>query len=187
MRSALARSSGNRVSARLHRIANAEESLKGRQKHCTARWRDFSKIRPITPTQLRESTDHRIANHWWRSGMKQSFIRTGPIVLGIAAMVACGGDSTSPSQSAAVGSYTAFQFVTTGSSGQTNQLLIGSTVQITLAANGTTSGHLHLAASGSQPAFDADLAGRVAQKSKRIEFTQGVDNIVNHSVCTVQP
>ena len=119
--------------------------------------------------------------------MKQSFMRTGPIVLGITAMVACGGDSTSPSQSTAVGSYTAFQFVTTGSSGQTNQLLIGSTVQITLAANGTTSGHLHLAASGSQPAFDADLAGTWSQTGNVIDFTQAVDNFVNDMLFTIQP
>jgi hypothetical protein len=48
MRSALARSSGNRVGARLHRIANGEESLKGGRKHCTAPWRDYFKIRQIT-------------------------------------------------------------------------------------------------------------------------------------------
>jgi hypothetical protein len=119
--------------------------------------------------------------------MKQSFMRAGPILLGMAAIVACGGDSTAPSQSAVAGSYSAFQFVTTGSSGQTNQLFIGSTVEITLASNGTTTGHLHLAASGSQPVFDADLAGTWSQTGNVIDFTQAVDNFVNDLLFTIQP
>ena len=119
--------------------------------------------------------------------MRQSHMRIGPILLGIAALVGCGGDSTAPSQSAAAGSYSAFQFVTTGSSGQTNQLLIGSTVEITLASNGTTTGHLHLAASGSQPVFDADLAGTWSQTGDVIDFTQAVDNFLNDLLFTIQP
>ena len=119
--------------------------------------------------------------------MKQPFTRTRPIFLGIAAIVACGGGSTSPSQYAAAGSYSAFQFVTTGSSGQTNQLLIGSSVQIVLAPNGTTTGHLHLAASGSQPAFDADLAGTWSQSGNVIDFTEAVDNFVNAMLFTIEP
>ncbi len=114
-------------------------------------------------------------------------MRIGPILLGFAAMVACGSDSTSPSQSAAAGSYSAFEFVTTGSSGITNQLVIGSTVQITLASNGTTTGHLHLAASGSQQAFDADLAGTWSQTGNVIDFTESVDNFVNNMLFTIQP
>ena len=119
--------------------------------------------------------------------MKHSIMRIGPILLGFAAIVACGGDSTPPRQSAAAGSYSAFQFVTTGTSGQTNQLSIGSTVQITLASNGTTTGHLHLAASGSQQAFDADLAGTWSQTGNVIDFTQSVDNFVNDMLFTIQP
>jgi hypothetical protein len=119
--------------------------------------------------------------------MNKSIMRNGPILLGIAVIVACGGNSTSPSQSAAAGSYSAFQFVTTGSSGQTNQLSIGSTVQITLASNGTTTGHLHLAASGSQQAFDADLAGTWSQTGNVIDFTESVDNFVNDMLFTIQP
>ena len=114
-------------------------------------------------------------------------MKIGSIVVCFAAMVGCGGDSTTPSQSAAAGSYSALQFVTTGTSGQTNQLSIGSTVQITLASNGTTTGHLHLAASGSQQAFDADLAGTWSQTGNVIDFTQSVDNFVNDMLFTIQP
>ncbi|PYO07505.1 MAG: hypothetical protein DMD30_10825 [Gemmatimonadetes bacterium] len=90
--------------------------------------------------------------------MRQPLKRVSPFSFLVAALLACGGDSTGPAQPP-VGDYTAFQFVTTGGSGSTNQLLIGSTLQISLAANGTTSGHLHLAASGGNPPLDADMAG----------------------------
>jgi hypothetical protein len=92
-------------------------------------------------------------------------------------MSACGGDSTAP-PSVLVGSYTATEFTTTGSSGQTNQLLAGSTLNIALASNHTTSGHLHVVASGSTPAFDADLTGTWAQSGSSVTFSQPADTFV---------
>jgi hypothetical protein len=100
-------------------------------------------------------------------------------------MVACGGsDSTSPSTNLA-GSYTATQFVTTGSSGQTNQLQIGSTLVINLASNGTTTGHLHLAAQGGNPVFDYDMAGTWAQTGSTVAFSQTADTFVRNIPFTV--
>jgi hypothetical protein len=109
--------------------------------------------------------------------MKHSLMKFAPLILGFAAMAACG-DSTDP-PSPLVGSYTAVQFVTTGSSGQTNQILAGSTATITLAANHTTSGHLHVAASGSTPALDFDLTGSWTQIGNSVGFTQGADTFFN--------
>ena len=109
--------------------------------------------------------------------MKHSLIKRAPIFFGIATMVACGGDSTAP-PSVLVGSYNAVEFTTTGSSGQTNQLLAGSTLNISLAADHTTSGHLHVVASGSTPAFDADLAGTWAQSGNSVTFSQPADTFV---------
>ena len=84
-------------------------------------------------------------------------LMNGFTALTIAAMlVGCGSESTAP-QSAVVGTYNAFQWVTTGGSGQTNQLTIGSTLQITLNADGSTSGHMHVAASNGAPAADFGL------------------------------
>jgi len=109
--------------------------------------------------------------------MRPSLIKIAPILFGTVAMIACGSDSTAPS--VLVGSYTAVEFTTTGSSGQTNQLLAGSTLNITLAADHTTSGHLHVVASGSIPAFDADLTGTWAQSGSSVTFSMPADAFVS--------
>ena len=110
--------------------------------------------------------------------MKQTLIRRAPILIGIAALVACGGDSTAPNSTVA-GSYVATQFVTTGSSGQTNQILAGSTLSLNLNANGSVTGHLHLAATNSNPVVDADMAGTWAQAGNTVTFAQTADTFVN--------
>jgi len=108
------------------------------------------------------------------------------IAAALAATTACGNDSTSP-QSPLVGSYTAFQWVTTGGSGQTNQLNIGSTLQITLNADGSTSGHMHLAASNGSPAADFDMAGTWNESNNVVDFTQTADTFVRNMIFAVQP
>src|SRR2546423_9181971 len=75
----------------------------------------------------------------------------------VSAIAACGSDSTGPS-SPLVGSYTAFQFVTTGGAGQTKQLTARSTVQLTLNADGSTSRQKHLPANNRNPPADIELA-----------------------------
>ena len=103
----------------------------------------------------------------------------------VSAIAACGSDSTGPS-SPLVGSYTAFQFVTTGGSGQTNQLTAGSTVQLTLNANGSTSGHMHLAATNGNPAADFDLAGSWQQTGNVVDLTQTADTFLRDMAFAVQ-
>ena len=119
--------------------------------------------------------------------MKQSFMKLGPIFFGFAAMIACGGDSTAPQSGTVAGTYTATQFVTTGSSGQTNQILAGSSLHINLANNGTTTGQLHLAASGGSSALDADMAGTWTQNGSTIGFSQTADTFVRNMDFTVVP
>src|SRR3954465_6623273 len=109
--------------------------------------------------------------------MNQSLMKLSVGMIAATALLACGSDSTSPGVTA-VGAYSASQWVTTGGSGQTNQLVAGSTLQITLAGNGTTSGHLHVAASGSNPAFDADMAGTWTQDGMTVEISQPADTFV---------
>jgi hypothetical protein len=117
--------------------------------------------------------------------MKGSLMRLSPFFLVATAMMACGGsDSTSPSGNVA-GSYTATQFVTTGSSGQTNQLLAGSTLVINLAGNGTTTGHLHLAAQGGNPVLDFDMTGTWSQTGTTVNFSQTADTFVRNIPFTV--
>jgi hypothetical protein len=93
-------------------------------------------------------------------------------------MTACGSDSTGPSGESAVGNYTAIAFTTTGTSGQRNELNAGSTVVLNLAANGTTSGHLHIAPTNTDPAIDADLAGTWHQTGNVVTFTQTADTFI---------
>jgi hypothetical protein len=117
--------------------------------------------------------------------MKASAMKHGVGILAAALALACGSDSTAPGVSAA-GSYTATTFITTGPSGQTNQLLAGSTAAITLANNGTTSGHLHLAASASNPVVDADLTGTWRQSGMTVRFTiPAIDSFINDMPFTV--
>jgi hypothetical protein len=117
--------------------------------------------------------------------MNQAFMKRGVGIIAATLVLACGSDSTAPGVSAA-GSYRATTFMTTGPSGQNNQLLSGSTVSITLASNGTTSGHLHLAASGSNPAVDADLTGTWTQNGTTVRFSiPAVDSFINAMAFTL--
>ena len=110
--------------------------------------------------------------------MSHSLMKRAPLLFGIAALVACGGDSTAPN-SALVGTYVATQFVTTGSSGQTNQLLAGSTVSVHLASDRSFTGHLHLVATSANPALDTDLAGTWTQAGNTVTFTEAQDTFIN--------
>jgi hypothetical protein len=148
-------------------MASDEQSLAGSRKHCTARWRDFFKVIDL-PTRTAEES----------ARMSQSLIKRAPILFGIAALVACGGDSTAPNSPLA-GAYVATQFVTTGTGGQTNQILAGSTVAVNLASNGSAGGHLHLVATNMNPALDADLAGTWTQTGNTVTFTQAADTFIN--------
>ena len=121
--------------------------------------------------------------------MKLSAMKCLATIAMFAAAAGCGGSySTSPpSSSGLAGSYTAFQWVTTGGSGQTNQLVIGSTLQITLNNDGSTTGQMHLAASGGNPAKDFDMAGTWTQSGTNVDFTQAADTYVRDLVFAIQP
>ncbi|MFL5552110.1 MAG: hypothetical protein ACJ770_04800 [Gemmatimonadaceae bacterium] len=117
--------------------------------------------------------------------MKLALMKTGASVIGLAVVFACGGDTSGPCSNALTGSYIATEFVTTGSSGQTNQLLAGSTVNIALLCNGTTTGHLHLVQTASTPAFDADLAGTWTRTGNTVTFSQSADTFIRDMDFTV--
>jgi hypothetical protein len=111
--------------------------------------------------------------------MNHFLMRRAPILIGIAVLAACGGDSTAPNSTLA-GTYVATQFVTTGTSGQTNQILAGSTVSVNLASNGSVSGHLHLAATNANPVVEEDLAGTWTQTGNTVTFAQAADTFFNN-------
>ena len=105
----------------------------------------------------------------------------------LCAAVACGGDTTTGPPNAIVGNYVASQWVTTGGSGQTNQLLAGSTLYLALAGDGTTSGHLHVAASGANPVFDADMTGTWSEADNKVTISQSADTFVRDMTFNVVP
>lgn len=107
-------------------------------------------------------------------------------ILCAAAITGCGGSDnpTQPSLQIA-GNYAATEWVTTDGSGQTNQILAGSTLNITLAANGTTSGSLHMPASVVGQELDRDMAGTWTQAGTTVTFAQGADTFVRDMTFSV--
>lgn len=118
--------------------------------------------------------------------MKLSLGKSCASLALLVAITGCGSDSTGPA-GPPVGSYAATQFVATGSFGQVNHLTNGGSLNMTLAANGTTTGHLHMAASGSNPAFDADMAGTWTMNGNVVDFDQTADSFVRDMHFTLQP
>lgn len=114
--------------------------------------------------------------------MRQSLRKSRAILfVGLpVALLACGSSTTTPSGNSAAGSYSAIYFVTTGSAGQRNEVLAGSTLVLNLNADGTTSGHLHVAAAGANPAFDADMAGTWTQTAFTVNISQRADTFVRN-------
>jgi hypothetical protein len=116
--------------------------------------------------------------------MRQSWKMSRSILLvGLTAtlFLACGSSTTQPSGDSAAGNYTASSFVTSGNSGQRNELAYGSTLVLNLTAAGTTSGHLHIAANGAIQAFDADMAGTWTQSGTTVSISQSVDTFVRNT------
>jgi hypothetical protein len=97
------------------------------------------------------------------------------------------GDSTSPPADIAVGNYTAVSFVTTGNSGRKDEIVAGSTLVLNLNANGTTSGHLHMAAPGGGPDFDADMAGTWTRAGTTVDINQSADTFVRDTPFELTP
>ena len=112
-------------------------------------------------------------------------IRFAPILLGVAAMVGCT-DITSMSRNGPVGDYSAIILMSTENSVATNVLANGGTFTLILNANGTTNGRLHILASETRPALDADMAGTWTRNGTHVEFTQAADTFVRDMTFTIE-
>jgi len=119
--------------------------------------------------------------------MKQS-LKKSYSMLSIALpmlFLSCDG-STSPDDSVE-GDYTAIVFFTTPTGGSArNELEAGSSLTMSLGSDGTTSGHLHVAAFGTNPAFDADMTGTWTRNGEEVEFTQAADTFVRNMVFRIE-
>lgn len=116
----------------------------------------------------------------------RGILRSSVLLAGYVIVAACGSDSTGPSGESAAGNYTAVSFSTTGTAGQRDELAAGTTVTLNLAANGTTSGQLHIAPTNTNPAVDVDLAGTWHQNGNLVTFTQTSDSFVRDLQLTLE-
>ena len=124
--------------------------------------------------------------------MKQTMLGTVALLFA-ASIVGCGSDK-GPTEfggggggASLVGNYTATQWVTTGGSGQTNQIVAGSSLTITLNSNGSTTGHMHLIGSAGNPGVDADMAGSWNVNGSVVRFSQNADTFVSDMAFNVVP
>jgi hypothetical protein len=114
--------------------------------------------------------------------MNQKLFEIGVFVL-LTAATGCGGVTAPDSE--LNGAYSASQWVTTSGSVQTNQVVAGSTLDLSLDLDGGLSGHLHVAASGGNPAFDADMAGTWTHSGNTLKFNQSADTFVRDLIFSV--
>jgi hypothetical protein len=110
--------------------------------------------------------------------------RTGIVGFGVCAIAAvsimgCGSDTQGTDIFA--GPYVATTFITTASgAAPRNEIQAGSSMTLILNSNGSTVGHLHIAASGVNPVFDADMAGTWMHSGNTITIAQSADTFVRN-------
>lgn len=100
-------------------------------------------------------------------------------LLAVAALAACS-DSFNPSIDNVSGAYSLRTFRTVTDTGGTKDwMAAGATFTITLAPNGSTTGHLFIPGGGENGAdLDADMAGTWTLSRAVVEFDQGADSFV---------
>lgn len=105
------------------------------------------------------------------------------------ALGSCGGEDTfSPTAESVAGSYTASALTLTSSVGTTDLLALGSTVAITLAADGTTSGRLFVPGGDDDGSdLDVDLAGTWTLSGSTVTFNQTGDSFIRDVEFTAGP
>ena len=100
------------------------------------------------------------------------------LAVAAAALLACS-DSFNPTSENMVGDYTLQSLTTTDTSGTTDWVAAGSTLTISLAANGTTTGNLFIPGAGVGGGdFNADMAGAWSLSGDVITFSQTADTFV---------
>jgi hypothetical protein len=107
-------------------------------------------------------------------------MKPGKVALSLSvALAGCGGDSFSPTVETIAGAYTASTFTVTGSDGTTDQLASGATVSVTLAEDGSTTGHVFVPGGAEDGGnFEADLAGTWSLAGTTVTFSQTADTFI---------
>ena len=100
------------------------------------------------------------------------------LAVAAAAILACS-DSFNPTTENMVGDYSLQLLTTTDTSGTTDWVVVGSTLTISLAANGTTIGHMFVPGAAENGGdFNADMAGTWSLRGGVITFSQTADTFV---------
>ena len=105
---------------------------------------------------------------------------TRSVTLGLAVLFAgCGDDSFSPTVENVSGSYTATTFTVTSPVGTFDLLALGSSVSVTLAPNGTTTGRLVVPGGGEGGQdLDEDLTGTWTLSGDMVTFSQSESTLL---------
>jgi hypothetical protein len=109
--------------------------------------------------------------------MRRKSSRFAPAALVL--LLACGGDSFTPTEETVAGTYEASAFTATSFNGTTDLLLAGAIVDATLAPDGTTTGRLFLpggAEDGSD--LDEDLTGTWTLTGDTVTFNQTAETFI---------
>ena len=108
--------------------------------------------------------------------------------LSVLVLSACGGggDSFSPSIENVAGTYSATTFTITSTAGSTNLLLLGATVTVTLASDGTSSGHLHVPGDDQGTDVDENLAGTWTLSGNTVTFSQSTSSLIEGAEFTAE-
>jgi hypothetical protein len=97
----------------------------------------------------------------------------------IAVLAACSDNPFNPTTENVVGDYNLQTLTTTDTSGTTDWVTAGATWTMSLAANGTTTGHLFIPGAPVGGAdFNADMAGNWTLSGDSIQFDQTADSFV---------
>lgn len=103
------------------------------------------------------------------------------VALGLAVVLAsCGGEeSFSPTVETVAGSYTAASFTVSSPAGSIDLLALGAFVEVTLAADGTTTGQLFVPGAADDGGdADEDLTGTWTLDGSTVTFSQAADTFI---------
>jgi len=120
--------------------------------------------------------------------MRARLTKLLPMVLFVALTVACGeSDITSSLKlKGPVGTYSSIILYSTSAADPSIKQPNSGALTITLAADGTTTGHLHLDTFNGNPAVDADMAGTWVQTGNTVTFNQSADTFVRSMPFTIE-
>lgn len=120
--------------------------------------------------------------------MRSFSTKVFPILAIVTLAAACGEHDITSSLlvNGPVGAYSSIILYSTSVSDPSIKQPNSGSFTINLAADGTTTGHLHLDAFNGNPAVDADMAGTWTRNGNTITFDQAADTFVRNTDFTIE-